>query len=187
MQDGKHAHPCQGQRETQSLRQEDENQPEIEVVSLDTDTSDDERTTVEWSSSSSSSSSSEDEVQVIGTRKVARIIDSTRVSGPSYSRFTSRRIETKNSSDHFTRNFNKGFSGGNHDDAKSQVAGRSRQLGVYTGNVTQNSSGGRDVTNKPRQLGSFTRNFNKGFSGRNYDDAKARSQAISKWIENLHN
>ena len=102
-----------------------------------------------------------------------RIVDSTKISRPSYmgySRFqqTSRRFEAQgNSSDH---------------------ASGSRQLGVFTKNFTKGSSGRRDFTDQPsscRKLGGFTRNFNKGFSGRNHGDAK--SQAISKWIDNLHN
>ena len=174
------------------------NNQKIEVVTLDTDTDtsdDDDRTTVKWSSSSSSSSSSEDEIQVIGTRKVARV---------SRQSFTSRRVE--NSSNHFTRNYFRGrdvtsslnrnlgksfgtsnssargrdvtnFSGKKHN---AKVTGGSRQLDLYygKGNVTQNSSRGRDVTN------SINRNFSKSFDKK---DAKARSQAISNWIQELHN
>ena len=144
---------------------------------------------------------------------MARIINSTRVSEPSYSRFTSRRFETKNSSDHFTRNsfrerdvtgslnrnFGKSFGTKNSSDHVTRnsfrgrdvtnfsgrkhnvkAAGGSRQHDLYNGkgNVTQNSFQGKDVTN------SINRNFGKIFDGK---DAKARSQAISKWIEELHN
>ena len=125
---------------------------EIDVVTLDTDTSEDETVELPSASSSSSSSSSEDEVQVIGTRKVARIINSTRNvlrkssdnSGPSYSRFTSRRFETKNSSDHFTRNFLRGRDVTN---SLNRNFGKSFGTKNTSDHITRNSFRGRDVTN----------------------------------------
>ena len=106
----------------------------IEVVTLDTDTSEDERTTVEWSSSSSSSSSSEDEVQVIGTRKVARV---------SRQSFTSRRVD----SNQVTRNYSRGNVTGNRNTGRDYGTSNSFSRRKDVNHVTRN---GRDVTSLNR-------------------------------------